>query len=95
MFMFSPRASYELSLCEQCLTFNYTAISRLIPSCGVYSGLRQPLSFFTALICLTLAKTALRHLRPVLGAFCWPWAAFASLYWFYTDTSSIIYLCRV
>src|SRR5712671_1350032 len=34
-------------------------------------------------------------LRPALGAFFWPWAAFASLYRLYTDVSSIIYLCRV
>jgi len=39
------------------------------PRMRVYYGLRQPLSLFTALICLTLAKTALRRLIPARGTF--------------------------
>ena len=50
-------------------TSNCRATRRLIPSCGVNYGFRQPLSLFTALGCLTLAKTALRRLIPARGVF--------------------------
>jgi hypothetical protein len=75
-------------------TYNCTATSLLIPSCGVYDGWRQPLPLFTALVLLTLAKTALRLLIPAWSAFFWPRAAFVSLYRFYTDTRSKICLRR-
>ncbi len=76
-------------------TYNCTATRRLTPSCGVYDGLRQALSLFAALGCLTLAKTAWRRLIPVLDVFFWHRAAFARLYRLYTDASSIIYLYRL
>jgi len=57
--------------------------------------LQQPLALITALRRLTLAKAAVRRLRPVLTAFFWPCAVFARLCRFYTDASSIISPWRV
>src|SRR5712691_3394904 len=56
--------AFRLHYCSGSLTSNYTDMRRLIPSCGVYDGLRRPLSLFTALSCLTLAKTALCRVIP-------------------------------
>jgi len=66
------RWSLLLSFQSGSRTSNCAATRRLIPSCGVNYGLRQPLSLFTALGCITLAKTALRRVIPPFGAFFWP-----------------------
>jgi hypothetical protein len=61
----------------------------------MYDGVRQPLSLFTALGCLTTVRTDLEIKILVLDAFFWPWAAFARLYRLCTDASSKIYLYKV
>ena len=44
------------------ITYHCTPASCRTPSCGVYDHLRQSLSLFTALSCITLEMTVLRYL---------------------------------
>jgi hypothetical protein len=77
------------------LTYNCTATRRLIPSCGVYDGLRQPLSLYYRSWLPNPSKGRLTPSKTPMRRLFWPGAVFASIYRLYTDASSKIYLCRV
>ena len=85
-------------------TYNCTSTRRLIPSCGVYDGLRQPLSLYyrswpsnPSKDCQTPSKTTIRCLFLALHRLCLPIPALyrceqqsLPLWGYYTDSG-----CRI